>query len=159
MIFGALGLFILVVLVAKLARRRAAKAVVVAQSDAIDDLVARCVARGVAKRAPSLDAEQVEAAITGTPEPEVVARVEELVKSVELSFERVLAGGPLSERRSWKREPAAMDVRVTVRFDDGAVVAETRRVERASLPPSIRADLDRTGAARAFRAWQFPWAR
>jgi hypothetical protein len=124
----------------------------------IDELVAHAIGRGVAARS-SLTIDAVESAITATPEPEVVARVEELVKGVEVSYERTPLGGPVAEAKGRLHAAASLDVRVTVRFEDGANVDESRTLPEASLPEEIRAELHRTGAARAFRAWDFPWKR
>jgi DNA-directed RNA polymerase specialized sigma24 family protein len=132
------------VLVWILAKRKKKKSVHVdASITPVDAFVVETVARAAAKRS-SLSAEDLGKALAGDPDPEVVGRLEELVREVEVAFERLPDG--------------AYEVRTRVHFEDTSVEAAARRFESDALPTAVSADLQRSGASRAFRRWDFPWA-
>ena len=109
----------------------------------VDSFVVEAVAKAAAKRS-ELSQEVLETALRGDPEPDVVGRLEELVREVEVTFERLPDG--------------AFEVRTRIHFEDTTVDGAARRFEEDALPPAVKADLARSGAARAFRRWDFPWA-
>ena len=113
------------------------------RSSPIDAFIIETVSRAAAKRS-TMPAGDLEKALGGEPEPDVVGRLEELVREVEVGFERLPDG--------------AFEVRTRVHFEDASVDGAARRFEHAELPSAVTADLERTGAARAFRRWDFPWA-
>ncbi len=80
------------------------------------------------------------------PDAEVVGKIEELVKAVELEFVRY-------------DHDADVETTVRVRYEDGRVGAVARRLPLADVPQAIRADLQDKGATRVFRTWPFPWQR
>lgn len=80
------------------------------------------------------------------PDPDVVAKVEDKVKSVELEFVR------------YSHENDA-EVTVRVRYEDGNAGETSKRLAWSDVPESIRADFDRRGGTRVFRSWAFPWQR
>jgi hypothetical protein len=84
--------------------------------------------------------------LRGDPDPEVVAKIEEKVKAVELEFVKYL-------------HDADAEVTLRVRYEDGNAGTSTRRFGWADLPEAVRADFERRGGTRVFRAWVFPWAR
>lgn len=84
--------------------------------------------------------------LAGEPDPDVVAKIEDEVKSVELEFVR------------YSHESDA-EVTVRVRYEDQRAGETSRRVSWSDVPPSVREDFERRGATRAFRVWTFPWQR
>lgn len=80
------------------------------------------------------------------PDPDVVAKVEEKVKSVELEFVRYAHEGDA-------------EVTVRVRYEDGNAGETSKRLAWTDVPESIRADFDRRGSTRVFKTWAFPWQR
>src|SRR5688572_11886086 len=112
---GMIGwtLALLAVLVVVLAWRKKKPGAASAAASEADEFIAETVARAVAKRS-SLDAEQVATALGGSPEPEVVAKVEELVKSVEVAYAKLPGSGPKGGVQSGDYE-----LKVEVRFEDG----------------------------------------
>jgi hypothetical protein len=109
----------------------------------IDAFIVEAVARAASKRT-GIPESALEAALRGDPEPDVVGRLEELVREVEVGFERLPDGD--------------FEVRTRVHFEDTSVEGTARRFEEEALPAAIKADLARSGAARTFRRWDFPWA-
>jgi hypothetical protein len=84
--------------------------------------------------------------LRGDPDPDVVSRVEDKVKAVELEFVK------------YAHDPEA-EVTLRVRYEDGNAGTATRRLAWSDIPEAIRADFDRRGGTRVFRTWVFPWAR
>jgi hypothetical protein len=84
--------------------------------------------------------------LRGEPDPDVVSRVEEKVRTVELEFVR------------YAHEPDA-EVTLRVRYEDGNAGTAGKRLALADLPEAVRSDFERRGATRVFRTWVFPWAR
>jgi hypothetical protein len=137
-------LLIASVLVWILAKRKKKKtAPAETRTTPIDAFIVETVARAAAKRS-SMTTAELERALGGDPEPDVVGRLEELVREVEVGFERLPDG--------------AFEVRARIHFEDTSVEAAARRFEESDLPSAVSADLERSGAARAFRRWDFPWA-
>ena len=79
-------------------------------------------------------------------DPDVVSRVEDKVRAVELEFLKYA-------------HDAEAEVTVRVRYEDGNAGTATRRLAWAEVPEAVRSDFDRRGGTRVFRAWVFPWAR
>ncbi len=132
------------VLVWILAKRKKTKGVhVEVRVTPIDAFIVETVARATAKRS-SLSTADLEKALAGDPDPEIVGRLEELVREVEVGFERLPDG--------------AFEVRTRVHFEDMTVDGAARRFAAEDLPTAVSADLRRSGASRAFRRWDFPWA-
>jgi hypothetical protein len=84
--------------------------------------------------------------LRGDPDPEVVSRVEDKVKTVELEFVK------------YSHDNEA-EVTLRVRYEDGNAGTATKRLAWTDVPEAIRADFDRRGGTRVFRTWVFPWAR
>jgi hypothetical protein len=119
---------------------------------AIDEWIASALERELAESALGMRTSTTEErrplarTLRGEPDPDVVSRIEDAVKSVELEFVR------------YAHEPDA-ELTVRVRYEDGRSGASTRRVAWGDVPAAIRADFDRRSATRVFRTWAFPWAR
>ena len=84
--------------------------------------------------------------LRGEPDPDVVSRVEDKVKTVELEFVKYA-------------HDSEAEVTLRVRYEDGNAGTATKRLAWADVPEAIRADFDRRGGTRVFRTWVFPWAR
>jgi hypothetical protein len=80
------------------------------------------------------------------PDPDVVGKIEELVKAVELEFVR------------YAHEPD-VEATVRVRFEDGGLGVRSRRLSLAEVPAVVVSDLETKKATRVFRTWAFPWQR
>lgn len=80
------------------------------------------------------------------PDADVVAKIEELVRSVDLEFVRYA-------------HESDVGTSVNVRYEDGHVGTATKRFALADVPASVREDLEKKGATRVFRTWAFPWQR
>ncbi|MBX3264025.1 MAG: hypothetical protein KF782_30405 [Labilithrix sp.] len=80
------------------------------------------------------------------PDADVVGRIEELVRAVELEFVRYA-------------HDADVEATVRVRYEDGKVGAATKRLTLADVPEAVRADFESKGSTRVFRTWAFPWQR
>lgn len=80
------------------------------------------------------------------PDADVVGKIEELVKAVELEFVRY-------------DHEADVEATVRVRYEDGKTGTATRRLPLADVPRAVIAELEQKGATRVFRTWAFPWQR
>jgi len=80
------------------------------------------------------------------PEADVVGKIEELVRAVELEFVRY----------AHERD---VEVTVRVRYEDGTTGTATQRLTLVDVPEVVRAELDAKGSTRVFRSWAFPWQR
>jgi len=89
---------------------------------------------------------KLQKSLRGEPDPDVVSKVEDKVKAVELEFVR------------YNHETDA-EVTVRVRYEDGKTGATSRRLPLADLPNAVREDFQQKGSTRVFRTWSFPWQR
>ncbi len=80
------------------------------------------------------------------PDADVVGKIEELVRAVELEFVRYAHEGEV-------------ETTVRVRYEDGRTGTSTRRLPLTDIPAAVRADFDAKGSTRVFRSWAFPWQR
>lgn len=80
------------------------------------------------------------------PDADVVGRIEDLVRTVELEFVRYA-------------HDADVEITVRVRYEDGKVGAATKRLALGDVPEAVRADFETKGGTRVFRTWAFPWQR
>ena len=80
------------------------------------------------------------------PDPELVTRIEKLVRSVDLEYVK------------YAHEP---DVGATlkVRFENGSTVAHERRFSSVEIPAEVVTELGHKGTTRVFRSWTFSWQR
>ena len=136
-------------------RHRAGKQVPEAAKDttpALDAWIAEALEAELAEGALGMRASTPEErkklarSLRGDPDPDVVSRVEDKVKAVELEFVR------------YAHEPDA-EVTVRVRYEDGNAGTSSKRIAWSDVPEAIRAEFDRRGGTRIFRTWVFPWAR
>jgi len=84
--------------------------------------------------------------LRGNPDPDVVSRVEEMVRAVELEYVK------------YAHETEA-ELTLRVRYEDGRATTASRRLAWTEVPEAVRADFDRRGGTRVFRTWAFPWSR
>ena len=80
------------------------------------------------------------------PDAEVVGKIEELVRAVELEFVRYA-------------QDADVATTVRVRYEDGKTGTSTKRLALADVPEGVRDDFEKKGSTRVFRTWTFPWQR
>ncbi len=84
--------------------------------------------------------------LRGEPDPDVVSRVEDKVKAVELEFVKYA-------------HDTEAEVTLRVRYEDGNAGTASKRLAWTDVPEAIRSDFERRGGTRVFRTWIFPWAR
>jgi len=84
--------------------------------------------------------------LRGEPDPDVVSRVEEKVKAVELEFVKYA-------------HDTEGEVTLRVRYEDGNAGTASKRLPWNDVPEAIRSEFGRRGGTRVFRTWVFPWAR
>jgi len=85
-------------------------------------------------------------ALRGSPDPEIVTKVEEKVKAIELEFVRY-------------SHEADAEITVRVRYENGHSGTSTKRLSWNEVPEAVRTDFDRRGSTRVFRTWALPWSR
>jgi hypothetical protein len=134
------------------ARKRRAPAAAHDSTPAIDAWIADALevelAEGVLglKGASADERRPLARSLRGEPDPDVVGKVEDAVKAVELEYTR------------YAHESDA-EIALRVRYEDGKTSTSTRRVPWSDVPDGVRADFERRGATRVFRAWPLPWSR
>ena len=84
--------------------------------------------------------------LRGEPDPDVVSKIEDKVKAVELEFVK------------YAHETEA-EVTIRVRYEDGNAGTATKRLAFTDVPEGVRADFASRSGTRVFRTWTFPWAR
>lgn len=84
--------------------------------------------------------------LDGDPDPTVVSKIEDAVKTVELEYTR------------YAHESDA-EITLHVRYENGKEFTSKRRMPWADMPPAIRSDFEERGSTRSFRTWTFPWSR
>ena len=133
-------------------RRRAMPEVAKDTTPAIDAWIADALEMELADGALGLRASTPEErrrlarTLRGEPDPDVVSRIEDAVRAVELEFVRYA-------------HEADAELTVRVRYEDGRTGSVARRMPWGDVPEAIRADFERRGGSRVFRTWAFPWAR
>jgi hypothetical protein len=84
--------------------------------------------------------------LRGDPDPDVVSKIEDAVKGVELEYVRYA-------------HEADAELVLKVRYEDGQSTTLTKRLPWTEVPEAVRSDFDRRGATRVFRSWPMPWSR
>jgi hypothetical protein len=97
--------------------------------------------------ASELDIERADLAATlgGSPDPDVVTKLEAGVRKVEIGYERAPGG------------PGSVDARLEIQLENGTSRKSQKRFAWAALPADISAEFEQSGAAHVYRAWVFPW--
>jgi len=80
------------------------------------------------------------------PDADVVAKIEEKVKSVEIEYVKYA-------------HELDVEVIVHVRYEDGKSGKASRRMTSAEIPDAVNDDFKVKGGTRVFRSWAFPWQR
>jgi hypothetical protein len=91
------------------------------------------------------DREVVLKTLRGEPEPDTVGSMEQSVKNIQLAYERM-------------PQPNEAEVRVEVAFEDGTSHVARKRVSWQEMPEDVREEFARTGGARIYRPFHFPWS-
>lgn len=125
-------------------RRRRKKRVVAPPRRGVSDWIDQVLAAELARRT-GVDEDLAVSALRGAPEPEIVSKIEEAVREVELKYVRT----PLGD----------LELTVEVRFEKGLPILRTKRLDAADVPEDVRGELQRTGGSMVFRRWDFPWGR
>jgi hypothetical protein len=134
------------------ARRRARPEVARDSTPALDTFIADALEHELAGPALALRGATAEErrplanSLRGEPDPDVVAKIEDIVKTVELEFVR------------YAHEVDA-EVTVRVRYEDGNAGETSKRLPWNDMPEAIRAEFARSAGTRVFRTWTFPWQR
>jgi hypothetical protein len=102
-------------------------------------------AMGLANATPE-ERKRVAESLRGAPDPDVVSKVEERVRGVELEYTRYT-------------HEADAEVTLRVRYDDGKATTASKRVPWDTVPAGVREDFERRKITRVFRAWPLPWSR
>jgi hypothetical protein len=84
--------------------------------------------------------------LRGDPDPDIVSKIEDKVRSVELEFVKYA-------------HESDTEVTVRVKYEDGTTGTATKRLAASDVPERVREDFDRRSTTRVFRSWVFPWTR
>lgn len=84
--------------------------------------------------------------LSGNPDPDVVTKVEEKVKLVELEYVK-------------HAHESDAEVTIRVRYTDGSAGTASKRFAWDDVPPAIREDFAKRSSSRVFKGYVFPWAR
>jgi hypothetical protein len=103
-------------------------------------------ALGMSSSSTAEERRKLAKSLRGEPDPDVVSRVEDKVKAVELEFVKYA-------------HDTEAEVTLRVRYEDGNAGTASKRFAWTDVPEAIRSDFDRRGGTRVFRTWVFPWAR
>jgi len=97
--------------------------------------------------ATELELEQADVATTlgGSPDPDVVTRLEKAVRKIEIAYERAPGA------------PGSVDARVEIHLEGGAVRRSSKRFAWDALAADLTAEFEQSGAAHVYRSWSFPW--
>lgn len=149
---------VLVALVAALAlvfllkRKKKSHEVARETTPALDKWIAEALELELAEGALELahstpeERKRLAATLAGEPDADVVAKIEDKVKTVELEFVR------------YAHENDA-EVAVRVRYENGKSGTSTRRMPWSDVPEAVRTEFDKNASSRVFRTWHFPWQR
>jgi hypothetical protein len=80
------------------------------------------------------------------PDADVVGKIEEVVRAVELEFVRYA-------------HESDVETTVRVRYENGKTGTATKRLALTDMPEAVRSDFEKNGSTRVFRTWAFPWQR
>jgi hypothetical protein len=134
-------------------KRKGGHAVAHETTPALDKWIAEALELELAEGALDLgghttpdERKRLAATLKGEPDAEVVSKIEDKVKTVELEFVR------------YAHEKDA-EVAVRVRYENGKSGTSTRRMPWTDVPEAVRAEFDKNAGTRVFRTWHFPWQR
>lgn len=133
-------------------KRRKPHAVVRETTPALEKWIAEALELELAEGALDLahstpeERKKLAATLKGDPDADVVSKIEDKVRGVELEFVR------------YAHEKDA-EVAVRVRYENGKSGTSTRRMPWSDIPEGIREEFDKNASTRVFRSWHFPWQR
>jgi hypothetical protein len=84
--------------------------------------------------------------LRGEPDPDVVGKIEDAVKIVELEYVK------------FAHETDA-EVNLRLRYENGQTFTAHKRLPFTEVPEGVRADFERRGSTHVFRTWPMPWSR
>lgn len=148
----ALSLTAAIVLFVRRARKQRDLEAAKDSTPALDAWVAEALEHELAEGALGMRASSPEErrklsrSLRGDFDPDVVSKIEDAVRAVELEFVRYA-------------HEADAEVLLRVRYEDGRSPTVTRRLPWADVPPAVQADFERRSATRVFRSWPLPWSR
>jgi hypothetical protein len=121
------------------------------ESPALDAVVADVIEREllqhVFQNATDGERSGLKKALRGTDaDIDVVSRLEQAVKSIDLEFVRFA-------------HEADAEVNITLTYEDGKTTKLTRRMGLLDVPRPVRESFEKSAVTRAFHAWQLPWRR
>lgn len=88
---------------------------------------------------------EISATIGGSPDTDIVTKIESAVQRVELVYERAMDA------------PGSADVRLEVRFENGELDRVIKRIAWTNLPGDVAKEFADGGASQLYREWQFSW--
>ncbi|MFO0755457.1 MAG: hypothetical protein U0359_03140 [Byssovorax sp.] len=150
MTIGILTFIAAMILLALLVRsvtKKNAQTKVREERSAVDQWVEEALARELGKKVDpkhGLDSTGLLTALRGDPDPTAVTVIEEALKSVKLTYEKL-------------PEEGQFQVRAEMRFEDGSTTTGSHRFSQAELPELIRTEFLRTGSSFVYRDWHLPW--
>ena len=144
-IIGAL-LFVGLFLVARKLFSKKERVVVAGPNSALDNWVAEQLGQLLATRLAE-EPRDITATIGGSPDTDVVTKIESAVQRVELVYERAMDA------------PGSADLRLEVRFENGELDRVIKRIAWSMLPGDVSSEFAEGGASQLYREWQFSWQR
>ncbi len=98
------------------------------------------------RNATEHEREKLARTLADDPDADIVGKIEEAVRAVELEFVRYA-------------HETDFEATVRVRYENGTTGTATRRFAPADVPEAVREEIEKKGTTRAFRSWAFPWQR
>lgn len=98
------------------------------------------------KDASTQERSRLAQSLRGNPDPEVVSKVEDKVKDVELEYVKYA-------------HEKDVELTLRVRYEDGSEGSTKKTLPWSDVPEGVRNDFDKKSTTRVFRGWTFPWSR
>ena len=92
-----------------------------------------------------IESADLSATLGGSPDPDVVTKLEAGVRKIEIAYERAPGA------------PGSVDARIEIQLENGASRKSQKRFAWSALPADISAEFEQSGSAHVYRAWSFPW--
>ncbi len=88
--------------------------------------------------------ESLRRTLAGEPDPAVVGKIEEHVKSIDLEFVR-------------EANDADVEVTVRIQYESGRLAVRSHHLPLADVPANVRNELATKKTTQVLRPWSFPW--
>jgi hypothetical protein len=112
--------------------------------DTLEVELAEC-ALGVKNATPE-ERKRVAQSLRGEPDPDVVSKVEDKVRDVELEYTRYV-------------HESDAELLLRVHYEDGKATTASKRIAWNDVPASVRDDFESKKTSHVFRTWTLPWSR